>query len=675
MQTPLKNGILQGTLNGTATGGTINLAACALDVATQTGGNNTTKVASTAFVASAVAAAVTGLYDPKGSIDCAANPNYPAALVGDVYWVSVAGKIGGASGRVVEAGDTIVATADNAGGTQAGVGASWVVTQNNIDLGNIAITGGTIDGVVIGQNAPLAGKFTNGDFSGNVTCENYIRTNNNSSHIYTNGSNANIGTEGGGYVYSRSTFKLSDGTFFTTLSHTPTANRALALPDASGTLLSDATPVTLTQGGTGATDAAGARTNLGLGTLATQSGTFSGTSSGTNTGDQTSVSGNAGTATTLATGRTLAITGDLAYTSPSFNGGGNVTAAGTLATVNSNAGAFGSATQSLTLTANAKGLITAVAAQTVTPAVGSITGLASGVAAFLATPSSANLAAAVTDETGTGALVFATSPTLTTPILGTPTSGTLTNCTWAAKAASGTNADITTLTALTAKSGIMARPATFIFEDDFVAGDNSSGNFGLGWRTNNITLTSTYNYASSDAGHPGQLSIVTTALASAAGSFYGGGNAGNLYPFPTGIDTVSDFEFNFVFNLSSVAGVKMYIGVTNDQTNVASNSLLCLRFDTSLGDTQWTLVSKLYGATSTLASGVTATTGWHTARIVATAAGTWKISIDGGALTASSLTTNLLQSPGYWFICCGNDGAASKTLLCDYFSCRIQTTR
>jgi len=48
-----------------------------------------------------------------------------------------------------------------------------------------------------------------------------------------------------------------------------------------------------------------ARTNLGLGTLATQSGTFSGTSSGTNTGDQTSVSGNAGTATALQTPRTI----------------------------------------------------------------------------------------------------------------------------------------------------------------------------------------------------------------------------------------------------------------------------------------------------------------------------------------------------------------------------------
>lgn len=46
-----------------------------------------------------------------------------------------------------------------------------------------------------------------------------------------------------------------------------------------------------------------------------------------------------------------------------------------------------------------------------------ITSLGTGVATFLGTPSSANLAAAVTDETGSGALVFATSPTLTNPTI------------------------------------------------------------------------------------------------------------------------------------------------------------------------------------------------------------------------------------------------------------------
>jgi hypothetical protein len=58
-----------------------------------------------------------------------------------------------------------------------------------------------------------------------------------------------------------------------------------------------------------------------------------------------------------------------------------------------------------------------------------ITSFGSGVATWLGTPSSANLAAAVTDETGSGALVFANTPTLVTPVLGTPTSGTLSNCT------------------------------------------------------------------------------------------------------------------------------------------------------------------------------------------------------------------------------------------------------
>jgi hypothetical protein len=64
-----------------------------------------------------------------------------------------------------------------------------------------------------------------------------------------------------------------------------------------------------------------------------------------------------------------------------------------------------------------------------------LTSLGSGVATWLGTPSSANLASAVTDETGSGALVFGTSPTLVTPVLGTPTSGNLNNCT-----ADGTNA-------------------------------------------------------------------------------------------------------------------------------------------------------------------------------------------------------------------------------------------
>jgi len=46
-----------------------------------------------------------------------------------------------------------------------------------------------------------------------------------------------------------------------------------------------------------------------------------------------------------------------------------------------------------------------------------VSGLGTNVATFLATPSSANLAAALTDETGSGANVFATSPTVNNPTI------------------------------------------------------------------------------------------------------------------------------------------------------------------------------------------------------------------------------------------------------------------
>lgn len=65
----------------------------------------------------------------------------------------------------------------------------------------------------------------------------------------------------------------------------------------------------------------------------------------------------------------------------------------------------------------------ALAGPTITTSTGAVPiatgvgGLGSGVATFLATPSSANLATAVSDETGTGALVFATGPALSGPSL------------------------------------------------------------------------------------------------------------------------------------------------------------------------------------------------------------------------------------------------------------------
>jgi hypothetical protein len=111
---------------------------------------------------------------------------------------------------------------------------------------------------------------------------------------------------------------------------------------------------------------------------------------------------------------------------------------GTLAVANGGTGVTSSTGTGSVVLSNSPTLVTPAlgtpASGTLTNATGlpistGVSGLGTGVATFLGTPSSANLASAVTDETGSGALVFANSPTLVTPALGTPSSGTLTNAT------------------------------------------------------------------------------------------------------------------------------------------------------------------------------------------------------------------------------------------------------
>ncbi len=92
----------------------------------------------------AIAAALAGGIKYKGDIDASTNPNYPAAVVGDLYIFSVAGKIGGASGINVEAKDSITCKIDTVAGDQAAVGTNWNITQGNTD------------GVVIGPTSAIS---------------------------------------------------------------------------------------------------------------------------------------------------------------------------------------------------------------------------------------------------------------------------------------------------------------------------------------------------------------------------------------------------------------------------------------------------------------------------------------------------------------------------------------
>ena len=112
-----------------------------------------------------------------------------------------------------------------------------------------------------------------------------------------------------------------------------------------------------------------------------------------------------------------------------------------------------------------------------------ISGLGAGVATWLAAPSSANLAAAMMDETGTGALAFANSPVFTTPNIGSATGHAsldcaLTGCTLSGPLVSSSYLDValSSLGAVPTLKNASNAPVVNLFS---ISGDNLNASTGF----------------------------------------------------------------------------------------------------------------------------------------------------------------------------------------------------
>ena len=201
-----------------------------------------------------------------------------------------------------------------------------------------------------------------------------------------------------------------------------------------------------------------------------------------------------------------------------------------------------------------------------TPLTGAITTVASG-AASLGSFTSAQLASALTNETGSGAAVFGTSPTLITPALGTPASGTLTNCTFPTlnQNTTGTAAGLSATLAI--GSGGTGQTTALIPSGTKMLFVQASAPVGWTQITSSVDNKALRVVSGSGGGTGGSVSF-TSAFASHTPAGTNAGTAISIAQMPSHTHTGGTNQYH---SNDPEAGAAMYVGNASNTSPTASS--------------------------------------------------------------------------------------------------------
>jgi hypothetical protein len=305
-----------------------------------------------------------------------------------------------------------------------------------------------------------------------------------------------------------------------------------------------------------------------------------------------------------------------------------------------------------------------------------LAGAGTGVLTFLATPSSANLASAVTGETGTGALAFATAPALVTPTTGNGATGpgyidfledTDNGSNRVRLLGQSSTADIDVNlpaaagTILTDANGLLTNPSTTViaFDDFLGSGFTDSATSGTGAAITNGTST---------AAHPGVRTLSTGTTTSGYAAIEGESKYfSNAFLVLGGGAVTFQAAVEHPTTCTSGESCIIRIGICSSQNGSECANGVYFKWREGT-DGFWHIVTCAASSCTDSASNTAIATGWHTYKIVCNAGATsCAFSYDGAAINVSPLTATIPSAAtGVSIHITKEAGTTARTINADY---------